>query len=265
MSENVSYTAGEERKRGSLLLVLAVFFIGNALVAEFMGVKIFSLEQTLGYNSVHWNLFGYDLSFQLTAGVLLWPFVFVMTDILNEYFGRKEVHRLSILAAIILVYAFIMVFAAIGAKPADWWVGSKAAHGIPDFNIAYKEVFGQGLGIIAGSLTAFLVGQVADAYIFQKLKLKTGHNAVWIRATGSTMVSQLIDSFVVLYIAFHIWGDWPIAQVIAVGIVNYIYKVTMAFVLLPVLYMVHRAIDKYLGKDLSSRMISDAVSSSSEK
>ena len=88
MSENVSYTAGEERKRGSLLLVLAVFFIGNALVAEFMGVKIFSLEQTLGYNSVHWNIFGYDLSFQLTAGVLLWPFVFVMTDILNEYFEK---------------------------------------------------------------------------------------------------------------------------------------------------------------------------------
>lgn len=251
-------------KKNRLFLVLGFFFVTNALIAEFIGVKIFSLERTLGFNPVNWHIFGFDLSFQLTAGVILWPVVFIMTDLINEYYGKKGVRQLSYLTVLMLIYAFAMAFMAIGTKPADWWIESKIGSGLANFDVAYSQVFGQGLGIIVGSLVAFLVGQIVDAVIFHRLKIITGHNAVWLRATGSTVVSQMIDSFVVLYIAFGVWGNWPMKQIIAVGIMNYIYKLFMAFALLPLLYAVHGIIDRYLGKDLSREMINSAVEETPE-
>lgn len=248
-----------EEKKSRLFLALGFFFVTNALIAEFIGAKLFSLEKTLGFDPVNWNFLGASRSFELTAGVLLWPVVFIMTDLVNEYYGQKGVRRLSYLSIIMIGYAFLMVFMAIRTKPAEWWVHSKAGKGLADFDMAYTQVFGQGLNIIIGSLVAFLIGQLVDAFIFSKLKKRTGHNLVWLRATGSTLVSQLIDSFVVLYVAFHLGSNWTVQQVIGVGIMNYTYKVLMAIVLIPLLYGVHAIIDRYLGKELSTQMISDAV------
>lgn len=247
-----------ERKKQHLFLVLGFFFVTNAVIAEFIGAKIFSLEATLGLQPARIGILGQELSFQLTAGVILWPIVFIMTDLINEYYGKSGVRKLSYLTVIMLIYAFAMVFMAIKATPADWWVKSRQNNGIGNLDIAFGAVFGQGLGIIIGSLVAFIFGQLTDAFIFQKLKAKTGHNAIWVRATGSTLVSQLLDSFVVLFVAFGIWGNWSVQQILAIGIMNYIYKVAMAFILLPMLYFVHSLIDKYLGKSLSEEMISQS-------
>lgn len=245
-------------KKNTLFLILGFFFVTNAIIAEFIGVKIFSLEQSLGFAPVNWHFFGADRSFTLTAGVILWPIVFIMTDLINEYYGKKGVRKLSYLTVLMLIYAFVMAYLAMKSTPADWWIKSQAGQGVSDYSKAFNSVFGQGLSIILGSLVAFLIGQIVDAIIFAKLKKKTGHHLVWIRATGSTLVSQLIDSFVVLYIAFYLGGNWTMEQLIGVGIMNYIYKVTMAFILIPALYGVHAIIDKYLGKDLSNAMISEA-------
>ncbi|MBL7811459.1 MAG: queuosine precursor transporter [Bacteroidetes bacterium] len=246
-------------KSNRLFLVLGFFFVTNALIAEFVGVKIFSLELSLGFEPVNWHFLGADRSFTLTAGVILWPVVFIMTDLINEYYGKKGVRTLSYLTVVMLIYAFIMAFMAMKSTPADWWVGSKSADGIADYGKAFNSVFGQGLSIIIGSLVAFLVGQLVDAGIFSKLKQRTGQNLIWLRATGSTVVSQLIDSFVVLFVAFYLGGNWTMDQIIGVGIMNYIYKLTMAIVLIPVLYGVHNIIDRYLGKELSKEMIAGAV------
>jgi uncharacterized PurR-regulated membrane protein YhhQ (DUF165 family) len=75
-------------KANRLFLILGGFFIANALIAEIIGVKIFSLEQTFGFAPLSIVIFGNELSFNLTAGVLLWPVVFIMTDLINEYYGR---------------------------------------------------------------------------------------------------------------------------------------------------------------------------------
>jgi uncharacterized integral membrane protein (TIGR00697 family) len=250
----------KQGKKNRLFLLLAGFFLTNALLAEFIGVKIFSVERSLGLPDADFHILGETLSFHLTAGVLLWPVVFIITDIVNEYFGRRGVKQLSYLAIGLIIYAFVMVRLAIGLTPADWWVGSAASKGLRDLNAAYSQVFGQGLFIIAGSLTAFLVGQVVDARIFRMLRLRTGEKAIWLRATGSTLVSQLIDSYVVLLIAFGWGADWPLHRVIAVGTMGYIYKLSCAIILTPVLYGVHHMIDRYLGKELSAEMMEEAVS-----
>ncbi len=238
-----------DKRKNKLFLILGTFFLTNAIVAEFIGAKIFSLEATLGFNPVKITLFGETNSFNMTAGVILWPFVFIMTDIINEYFGKEGVRKLSYLTVIMLIYSFVMVRVAMGLNGADFWIGSGSKKGIADMSTAYNSVFGAGLMIIIGSLVAFLVGQMVDAFIFTKIKDKTNNKFIWLRATGSTVVSQFIDSYVVLIIAFYIGGIFSFKQVMAIGTINYIYKLIMSVVLLPLLYFVHGIIDSYLGKE----------------
>ena len=243
-----------------LFLFLGSFFLANALVAEFIGVKIFALEDTLGWNPLNWNLFGESGSLSFTAGVLLWPVVFIMTDVINEYFGPRGVRILSYLTVAMIAYAFFMVYFAISLAPADWWVGSSAKNGVPDMQAAYSSIFGQSNWIIVASLVAFLIGQLVDALVFQKVRKQFGEKHIWLRATLSTFVSQFIDSYVVLYIAFVLGpGQWPFNRFLAIGTVNYGYKVLMAILLIPALYLMHHLIDRYLGKDKAKRLRKEAI------
>src|SRR5215211_3541267 len=247
-----------------LFIILGGFFVANAMIAEFMGVKIFSLEDTLGLARANLNLFGSKFSFHLTAGVLLWPVVFVMTDIINEYYGSKGVRFLSYLTIGLISYAFIMFNGAIHLKPSEYFT---VGNGIENADNAYRGIFGQGLWIIIGSMIAFLVGQILDVLIFHKIKKITGEKNIWLRATGSTLVSQLVDSFVVLFIAFYLGrkiqtgqGDaWSLHQVLVTGTGNYLYKFMAAIVLTPVIYLVHGWIENYLGRDLAKKMKQSAM------
>jgi hypothetical protein len=237
-----------------LFLILGAFFLANALLAEFIGVKIFSLELSLGLNQLNLSMLGQTLNFDMTAGVLLWPVVFILTDIINEYYGKRGVRLISFLAAGLIAYCFLMVFLAIHLHPADWWTSSKSGDGLTDFQLAFKVIFGQSNWIVVASLVAFLIGQFTDVFVFHKLRNITGEKMIWLRATGSTLVSQFIDSFVVLFIAFGIGAGWPMKQVIAIGIINYAYKFTVAIVLTPILYLAHNRIDRYLGHELAHEL-----------
>jgi hypothetical protein len=248
----------KESKRNILFLVLGSFFIANAIVAEFIGVKIFSLEKTLGTIPAELDFFGNKLSFNMTAGVLLWPVVFVMTDIINEYFGRSGVKLFSYIAAALVAYAFLAIFFAIHLVPADFWIIRQIPNGMLNMQDAYANIFGQGLWIIVGSLVAFLVGQVIDVTVFHYVKMRTGEKYLWLRSTGSTLISQFIDSFVVLIIAFYIGAGWSLKLVLGIGLVNYIYKFVVAVLMTPVLYVIHAVIDGYLGKELAHEMMLQA-------
>ena len=237
-----------------LFVILAGFFVANALMAEFIGVKIFALETTLGLAPFNWNLFGQSGSLNFTAGVMLWPVVFIMTDVINEYFGRRGVRLISWLTVFLIAWAFLFAYLAIELAPAAWWVTVGAGRGVPDMQAAFASVFGQGLWTIGGSVTAFLVGQLVDVAVFHRIRRATGERLVWLRATGSTAVSQLIDSFIVLYIAFVLGPQqWPIPLFLAVGTVNYAYKMAAAVALIPLLYLGRRLIRGYLGTATASR------------
>ena len=244
-----------DNRSQKLYLVLTGFFIANAIIAEFVGVKIFALEDTLGIAPLNWNLFGQSGSLNFTAGVLLWPIVFIMTDVINEYFGRKGVQFISWLAVALICYAYLFTFAAIHLAPAGFWVGAGRNQGVDNLQTAFAAIFGQGLWTIAGSIIAFLVGQLIDVAIFHAIRARTGEKHIWLRATGSTLVSHFIDSFVVLYIAFVLGPQkWSIALFLAVGTVNYIYKFVAAIVLTPLIYAARRGLDAYLGRELSEEM-----------
>jgi uncharacterized integral membrane protein (TIGR00697 family) len=237
-------------KAGKLFVVLAGFFLVNAVIAEFVGIKIFALEPTFGFEPLNWSLFGQAGTLDFTAGVILWPFVFVMTDVINEYFGRRGVKFITWLTVALICYAFVFAFAAIRVAPAEWWVGSYQSQGIPDMQAAFAGIFGQGLWVIGGSLVAFLIGQLLDVTVYHRVRRLTGESKIWLRATGSTLISQFVDSYVVLYIAFVIGPQhWPIDQLLAVGTLNYGYKFLAAVLMTPVIYLGHFLIDRYLGAD----------------
>ncbi|ERM81604.1 membrane protein [Rhodonellum psychrophilum GCM71 = DSM 17998] len=256
-----------QSKKTNLFIILSGIFLTNAILAEIIGVKIFSGEMTLGWEPAGWVFFGeYILDFNLTAGAVIWPIVFITTDIINEYFGKKGVRKISFITAFFIAYSFLVIVSVTELPAAPFWleVNSPDADGNP-FNIdyAFNVIFRQGLGIIIGSLTAFLLGQLIDVYVFQKLRKITGPKMIWLRATGSTLVSQFIDSFVVLGIAFYVFGNWSIEQVVAVGIINYIYKFGVAVLLTPLLYLGHYWIDGYLGKEIAEEMTKEASADTS--
>jgi uncharacterized integral membrane protein (TIGR00697 family) len=249
-----------DARANRLFIALAGFFLTNALIAEFVGVKIFALEPTLGIDTFEWQLLGVSGSLNFTAGVLLWPFVFIMTDTINEYFGVRGVRFISWVAVAFIIYAFVFAYVTISLAPAQFWVDANAGLGVPDIQRAYALIFGQGMWTIAGSVIAFLIGQLIDVVVFHRIRRATGERLVWLRATASTAVSQLVDSFVVLYIAFVLGPQkWPIPQFLAVGTVNYLYKMLCAIALIPVLYLARALIQRYLGKHDAERLRAEAA------
>ncbi len=245
-------------KPTKLFVFFTAFFVANALIAECIGGKLFSLESVLGIKPANFTLFGQSgLNFTLTCGVLLWPLEFVMTDIVNEYYGPKAIRRISFTAVALILYAFLMFYLAIHLPAADFWVTSNQSGGVPDMQAAFNGVFGQGMRIIIGSLIAFLVSQIVDVTVFHRIKRATGEKYVWLRATGSTVVSQLVDSYIVLFIAFS--GKFTWQQILGIGMMNYFYKFTMAIVLTPLIYLIEARIEKFLGHDVTRQMKSAAM------
>ncbi|MFD2247256.1 queuosine precursor transporter [Pontibacter ruber] len=251
-----------EKKRTNLFLILSGIFISNALLAELIGVKIFSGEALLGLPGAQIGIMGEKYDFNLTAGVIIWPVVFVTTDIINEYFGKSGVKKVSILTVMLILYTFLIITIVTVLPPAAFWLelNKQDPQGNP-FNIdfAFNSIYRQGLGIIIGSVVAFLVSQFLDASVFHWLRRFTGSKKIWLRATGSTLVSQLIDSIVVLLVAFYFFGNWPLRLVLSVAAINYIYKFAVAILLTPVLYLAHYLIDGYLGHRQAEALIEEAA------
>ncbi len=247
-------------KPTKLFLSITAFFVANALIAECIGGKIFSLEKVFGATPFSFSLLGESgLSISLTCGVLLWPLEFIITDIVNEYYGPKAVRRISYIAVALITYAFLMFFLAMRVPAADFWYGTNVDKGVPNMSNAFNAVFGQGMWIILGSIAAFMISQLVDVFVFHKIKKATGEKKVWLRATGSTLVSQLVDSFIVLFIAFYLGQGWSMQKVLAICMVNYAYKSVMAVILTPLIYLIENRIDNYVGKETAYRMKQDAM------
>jgi len=139
--------------------------------------------------------------------------------------------------------------------PASFWLEQGQSIGVSNMQDAYGSIFGQSNWIIVGSLVAFLVGQLLDVFVFQFINKRTNQKMIWLRATGSTLVSQFVDSFIVLYIAFVIGpAKWSMSLFLAVGTVNYMYKFTVAVLLTPMIYASHAIIDRFLGKERAEAM-----------
>jgi hypothetical protein len=164
-------------REARLFLALAGLFITNALIAEFVGVKIFALEDTLGIAPFDWRLFGQSGSLSFTAGVMLWPVVFIMTDVINEHFGVRGVRLISWLAVAFIIYAFLFAYLSIGLVPAGWWVTVGAERGVPDMQAAFANIFGQGAVDDRRLGDGFPRRPLVDVALFHRIRAATGRDS----------------------------------------------------------------------------------------
>jgi uncharacterized integral membrane protein (TIGR00697 family) len=229
---------GIQTRRDIVYLALAGFFVTNAILGELTGGKLFT--------------FGI---FTLSIGVIPWPVVFIATDLINEYFGREGVRRLTLMTIALIVYAFIVLFLAMQVPAASF---------SPVNDAQFQAVFGQSLWIIVGSVTAFALSQLVDVGVFWLVRHRTGGRFLWMRATGSTVVSQLIDSIVIIGIAFWLPGKVKTSEFLQVAASNYSFKLLIAVGVTPLLYAGHAAIDRFLGIEEAHQLIEQSAKASEE-
>ncbi len=248
-------------KSVKLLVFLSGLFVACIVTAELIGVKLFSLEDTLAISRFNFSFFGENnLSLNLSVGVLPWPIIFILTDVINDYFGLKTVRFISIIAVIFIVIVYAILFLALHTSPeTSWWLHSQQKINVPDMQSAFSAIFGQGMNIIFASVIAFFIGQLVDGFLFQFLKRKTGDKWIGLRATGSTLVSQFIDSICVTIIAFHFLSTMSFPMALALACTAYVYKFAVAILSTPLLYLVHFIIEKYLGKENAKQMRAENI------
>jgi len=239
-------------RKSILLLVLWGFFITNAMIAEVIGVKLVDLGKDF-----------HPGVFVMSVGILPWPIVFLTTDLLNEFYGKKVIKRLSVITACLIAYAFVLIY--IGIHLTGFNVRNEAGKvvvGVDDD--VFFSIFGQSLWIIVGSITAFLVAQIVDVVVFWFFRERTGGKMIWLRATGSTAVSQLIDTFVVQGIAFWLPGKWATDFYIKTALTGYSVKLVIAIALTPLIYLGHSLVKKYIGEKEAEQTIKHSAEESLE-
>jgi queuosine precursor transporter len=217
-----------------LLIVLIAVFITCAVTAELISSKLFQVD--LGSMGTYVSI----------VGIFPWPIVFLTTDIINEFYGRKILRMVSVITSVMIGLCFIIVYIAM--KPTAFVVPGVAS------DEQFNAVFGQSMWIIAGSITAFFVGQLVDSFVFWFFKKRTGGKYIWLRTTGSTVISQLIDTFIVLFIGFVVPGIFTMSQWLSTGATNYVFKLMIAIGLTPLIYLFHWIVEKYLGDEKAHLM-----------
>jgi uncharacterized integral membrane protein (TIGR00697 family) len=248
----------DEQRRELLLLVLCALFVGFFVTAEILGAKLWSFR-LFGIGPRSLGLGDAEV-FVATAGIFAFPLTFILTDIINEYFGRRIVKVFTWLAIGVNVILQPVILGAAFAPTVSFTEGlsSETAHA------AYQTAFGQTWTIVAASLIAFAVAQYVDIWTFTLLRRKTGGKMLWLRAQGSTVVSQLVDTFIVIFVAFVVIPEMlgkphmSAGQAGVISVTNYVYKFVIAVVITPVLYFVHGAVKAWLGKEAAEQLAHEA-------
>lgn len=232
-------------RREWLFIILAGFFITNAITAELISNKLIDVPFSF---SLFGNQYG---PFVTIIGILPWPVVFLVTDLINEFYGKDAIRRLSWITSGMIAYSFLVVIVSM-AIPANTVISPNTAT-----DMEYNKVFGQSRWVIAGSITAFLVSQILDATLFAWIKSRTGNKMIWLRSTGSTVVSQLFDSYIVLYIGFILPGTLPMSAFWEIAPTNYVLKLLIAVALTPLIYVGHHFIRRYLNQHSHAEAVSE--------
>ena len=205
-----------DRKQRFFVFLTAVF-VAALVTGDFIGGKFFVLG-----------------GFQFSAGIIPFPLTFVLTDVVNEFYGKHGARRLTYagLAAAVFVWAVINLALALPTSPDS---------PIPD--AVFRGAFGTSSRLYVASLTAYMIGQLLDITIFGALRRVTGHRFIWLRATGSTVLSQMIDSFTVSFV--FLVGTRPLGFVFGNAVNNYLGKLAMAVLLTPLIYLGHAVFTRW--------------------
>lgn len=205
--------------RHQLYLVLVCLFVTCLLVADIVAGKYFQIG-----------------ALEMSVGTVTFPIAFLLTDIVNEYYGRPGARLMTAIGMAMLIVAFALIFMSRELP---------VSAGTYVHQPAFDEVFGISMRLFAASLVAYLLSQIVDIHAFHLVKTITASRHLWLRAIGSTVVSQVVDTFVVNYAA--LVGVRPAREILAIVGASYLYKVIVAILLTPLCYVAHDIITRRMG------------------
>ena len=194
----------------------------------------------IGGKLTSFELFGREWVF--SVGQLAFPVTFILTDILNEFYGRKVVRRVTFLAFFMVGLTFSIIYLAAALPWAPFTLASDWTGVSPK---EFEVVFTQATQIQLASMAAFLIGNLTDISVFHLLKRLTGSRMLWLRATGSTAVSQLIDTIVISAL---VWGNKvTFDYYVTIVVTSYLIKLAAANVVTPIIYALHEMFVGWFG------------------
>ena len=201
---------------------LAMIFVTLLVLTNVIGQKLFVwFDQTL------------------TAGLITYPLTFLVTDIVSEIFGKRRADRMVLMGFLMSVLMLVIVQISILLPPAPGW-SSQIASGLTDgaaMQNAWLASFGVGWWLVSGSMCAYLVAQLCDNFMFHFWRRLTDGRHLWLRNNGSTLISQLVDTFIVNSFLFYGAFGWDFQQGIEVMAVIYLFKVGIAAADTPFCYL----------------------------
>jgi queuosine precursor transporter len=212
--------------RQTLFLYLVGVFITCLLVGDIIGGKLSQI-----------SVFGWDLP--ISVGMIPFPITFVLTDIVNEFYGKQVARKLTMLGLCMVGLTFAIIYAAAAVPWAPFtsgpdWQGMQQG--------AFTNVFVSATRIQLASMVAFFFSQFIDIGVFFLIKRLTGSRYLWLRATGSTAVSQLIDTVVIQTLAWY--GLMSNGQIAGIVVASYTVKLVAAVAMTPVIYGMHLFIER---------------------
>lgn len=248
-------------------VVLSGIMISCVLLAEVIGGKMFSLESFFGMDLTNIHILGYSLDMNLPMTMILWPFVFVLSDVINDYYGLSGIRFTTWFALIVVILAVIVLNLAVVMSPTGYYVNSHTEEGISNMNTAFELVLLRTTRVLIGSMFAFIVAMFLNAWIFRAIKKNTASKRLWLRSLVSSIIAQSIGTFIYLFVTFNICSRyqdapqvvWPMKRVLAVGTLHILYETAAVLLLLPVLYLIHGMIAAYMGTSVSNLMVREAV------
>jgi queuosine precursor transporter len=206
-------------RKQQLYLWLAGLFVAALVTADLIGGRFFRIGDV-----------------DLSAGMLAFPLTFVLTDVLNEFYGPRGARRVTYLGLGTAAFAFLVINIALALPP--------SSKGLPEET--FRSVFGWSRRLYVASLSAYLIGQLADITVFAALRRMTGERLLWLRATGSTVLSQLIDTTVVNFVL--LTGVESLSSIGRIVYHSYVTKLLVAVALTPLIYAIHAAVVRTLVK-----------------
>jgi uncharacterized integral membrane protein (TIGR00697 family) len=217
--------------RQKLYLYLCGVFLTALLIGDTIGSKLFAFDIPLGITTIH---------AKMSVGAMWFPITFLLTDVINEFYGSKGARFVTFLGFWMAILSFLVIYVARKIP---------ASGDSPIKQDVFNNVFGSANRIFVASLIAYLIGQLVDISVFQLAKRMTQSKHIWLRSTGSTLISQLIDTVVVTYIAFTGQPNMTQATLRQMAMTSYAVKVILAIGLTPLIYAMHGFIHRRVGLD----------------
>jgi len=198
----------------NIYLILASVFIASLVVSNLIFQKFFS------FNFLGWY------NFEISVGILPYPITFLVTDIISEIYGRKRANQVVIAGIFASAFSLLIIMISDIAPATEW---------SPVNNDTFHKVFGLSALAVFASMMAYLVAQFVDIRIYHFWKTKTKGRHLWLRNNFSTISSQFLDTFTVLWLlcSFGVI-EWKLFGMLLLN--GFLYKLLIALLDTPILY-----------------------------